>query len=166
MGSRVWGKRAWAFLGGVKPLVRDGVGGSGKVAPPGFWKKGGPCLLSEKVMSRAPPSIPGMPGRGPGRGPAVADACLSSLSFLSTPPPVSLPIFVSVFGRCFSGCHPIHLCLFCHLGLLLPSLAVIPLPPGASLSVLPYTGTPPFLSSWLTLGHFGVYLWSWPPISA
>lgn len=38
-----------------------------------------------------------------------------------------MAIFMSVFGLCFSGCHPIHLCLLCHLGLLPPSLALIPL---------------------------------------
>ena len=39
-----------------------------------------------------------------------------------------------------SGCHPIHLCLLCYLGLLPPPLALIPLPLGVSLSALPQTG--------------------------
>lgn len=113
------------------------VDGSKEVAPPG--RREGPTYKVGRGCQWAPPSFPRIPGRGLGWGPAFADACLSSLSSLPTPSPVSLPSFYLSLDYS-SGCHPIHLCLLCYLCLLPPSLALIPLPLGVSLSALPQTG--------------------------
>lgn len=133
LGSRAWGRRqrlgfpgryeggGWVFLG------------SGR--------REGPTCEVGRGCQWAPPSFPRIPGRGLGWGLAFADACLSSLSSLPTPSPVSLPsLYLSL--DCCSGCHPAHLCLLCYLGLLPPPLALIPLPLGVSLSELPQTGIP------------------------
>lgn len=98
-------------------------------------------------------------------------AVCPSLSSPSTLFPVSLSSCVSL-DSCFSGCHPIHLCLLCYLGLLSPSLALIPLcllgclSLSLSLNFPILTFCALFLSPWLILGHFCVYLWSLGPISA
>lgn len=116
----------------------------------GSGRREGPTCEVGRGRQWAPPSFPRIPGRGPGWGPAFADACLSSLSSLPTLSPVSLSSFYLSLDYS-SGCRPIHLCLLCYLGLLPPPLALIPLPLGVSLSALPQTALRSFfLSLYLT----------------
>lgn len=59
----------------------------------GSGRREGPTCEVGRGCQWAPPSFPRIPGRGPGWGPAFADACLSSLSSLPTLSPVSLSSF-------------------------------------------------------------------------